>query len=161
MPLGIDFAQIFLHLFNVVILFGGLYLILYKPVKEFMLKRENYYEKMRDTADERLQEAEKLKAEYEGRFATLEDEIRERKQKAEQALEDEKLQSDQEAMASAAKIIEDAKMEAERQRSLIVGGAREDIARMIEEAASKVMFEGADASGFDTFLDEAEGVRHG
>ena len=43
MPLGIDFAQIFLHLFNVVILFGGLYFILYSPVKKFMDKREEYY----------------------------------------------------------------------------------------------------------------------
>ena len=39
-PLNIDWQQILLHLFNFIILAGGLYLLLYKPVKNFMEKRE-------------------------------------------------------------------------------------------------------------------------
>ena len=33
-PLNIDFQQILLHLLNFAILGGGLYLLLYKPVKQ-------------------------------------------------------------------------------------------------------------------------------
>ena len=43
MPLGIDFTQILLHFFNVIILFVGLYILLYAPVKAFMQKRSDYY----------------------------------------------------------------------------------------------------------------------
>lgn len=41
-PLNVDWQQILLHLFNFIILFGGLWLLLYKPVKDFMAKREAY-----------------------------------------------------------------------------------------------------------------------
>lgn len=40
-PLNIDWQQILLHLFNFLILAGGLYLLLYKPVKAFMEKRRS------------------------------------------------------------------------------------------------------------------------
>ena len=36
LPLNIDFQQIALHLLNFVILAGGLYLLLYNPLKNFM-----------------------------------------------------------------------------------------------------------------------------
>ena len=39
LPLNIDFQQILLHMLNIVLLFGGLYLLLYKPVKKFMDER--------------------------------------------------------------------------------------------------------------------------
>ena len=39
-PLNVDWQQILLHLFNFIILFGGLWLLLYKPVKNFMAKRD-------------------------------------------------------------------------------------------------------------------------
>lgn len=42
-PLNIDWQQILLHLLNFVILAGGLYFLLYKPVKQFMAKREEHY----------------------------------------------------------------------------------------------------------------------
>ena len=42
----IDWQQILLHLFNFTILFGALYILLYKPVKDFMAKREEYYSDM-------------------------------------------------------------------------------------------------------------------
>ena len=42
-PLNIDWQQILLHLLNFVILAGGLYLLLYKPVLAFMEKRQAYY----------------------------------------------------------------------------------------------------------------------
>ena len=49
-PLNIDFQQILLHLLNFAILGGGLYLLLYKPVKQFMEKREAYYRQEHDDA---------------------------------------------------------------------------------------------------------------
>ena len=42
MPLNIDWQQILLHALNFVILVGGLYFLLFNPVKKFMAKREEY-----------------------------------------------------------------------------------------------------------------------
>ena len=43
-PLNIDWQQILLHLLNFVILAGGLYLLLYQPVKAFM-EKPYFYDK--------------------------------------------------------------------------------------------------------------------
>ena len=43
MPLNIDFQQVLLHMLNFVILFGGMYFILYGPVKKFMDARTEEY----------------------------------------------------------------------------------------------------------------------
>ena len=63
-PLNIDWQQILLHLLNFAILAGGLYLLLFKPVKAFMAKRESYYQNMDNEAKQKLQEAETLKVNY-------------------------------------------------------------------------------------------------
>ena len=41
MPLNIDFQQILLHMLNFVILFAGLGLLLYTPVRRFLNKRHD------------------------------------------------------------------------------------------------------------------------
>lgn len=61
-PLNIDYQQILLHLFNFSILAGGLYLLLYRPVKQFMERREAYYEDIHRQAQEDRDQAEQLKA---------------------------------------------------------------------------------------------------
>ena len=53
-PLNIDWQQILLHLLNFAILAGGLYFLLYKPVKDFMDKRTAYYKEMDDQANARI-----------------------------------------------------------------------------------------------------------
>ena len=44
MPLNINLQQILLHALNFVILFGALYFLLYKPVRDFMDSRKAHYE---------------------------------------------------------------------------------------------------------------------
>ena len=44
-PLNIDWQQILLHLLNFVILAGGLYLLLYKPVQTFMETRQKRWQR--------------------------------------------------------------------------------------------------------------------
>ncbi len=51
MPLNIDWQQILLHLLNFVILFAILYFLLYKPIKDFMQKRMDYYKSLYDEAN--------------------------------------------------------------------------------------------------------------
>ena len=65
MPLGIDFVQILLHFFNVVILFGGLYVLLYAPVVKFMDKRTEEIKTQQERAGAAEKAAAEKQAEYE------------------------------------------------------------------------------------------------
>ena len=63
-PLNIDWQQILLHLFNFTILFGALYILLYKPVRDFMAKRTAYYADMDTRAEDALKAAEESRESY-------------------------------------------------------------------------------------------------
>lgn len=154
--LGINFSQICLHLFNVVILFGGLYLLLYEPVVKFMKKREDHYREMDDTAAKKLAEAESQQKEYEDKLKGAEEEISSRKAKAEAELEAEHERKVQEADKEAAKIIESAKARADKERKDVVDGARDDIYKIIQEAAAKVTLGKDTDAAYEAFLKDAE-----
>ena len=62
MPLNINFQQVFLHMFNIALLFGAMYFLLYQPVKKFMDERAARYAKMDEEAKAKLAEAEQSKA---------------------------------------------------------------------------------------------------
>ena len=51
-PLNIDWQQIILHLLNFAILAGGLYFLLYHPVRKFMDQREEHYRQMENEAQQ-------------------------------------------------------------------------------------------------------------
>ena len=75
-PLNIDWQQILLHFFNFSILVGGLYLLLFKPVKDFMAKREQHYQAIDDDAAAKLREAEEKVKSADERVAALDNELR-------------------------------------------------------------------------------------
>lgn len=156
MPLGIDFTQIFLHLFNVVLLFGGLYILLFAPVKKFMDQRREHYEIMDEQATSMLTDAETKKREYEQRLANVEEEIAiNRKQASEELIEyREKMakQFREESELMMAKATE----EAEARRRQIVDEAKDDVKEMITEATGKILSDDSQSKLFDVFLDEAE-----
>ena len=153
-PLNIDWQQILLHLMNFVILAGGLYFLLYKPVKAFMDKRAAYYQEQADQAAQTTQAAQQLKADYEARLSAADDEIREEKKQAQKDAAAAQHQLDA-ARAEAEKIVSDAQATAERSREKIVRQAGQDVKDLAAEATEKLVLQsGGDA--FDQFLDLAE-----
>ena len=72
MPLNINWQQILLHLLNLVILIVGLYLLLYKPVKKFMKKREDAYKEREENTQAALDNAKAKEEEYSSRLAGVE-----------------------------------------------------------------------------------------
>ena len=141
MPLGIDLTQILLHMFNVVLLFGGLYVIIYAPVKKIMQDRENHYKELDEQAQAALAEAEEKNAEAEGRLKELEGEISQQKRKASLDIATMRSNAEAEAKESANKIIDKAK---------------KDITEMVEEATRKVVLSGNTSEAYDMFLKNAE-----
>ena len=156
MPLNINFQQIFLHLFNFVLLFAILYFLLYNPVKQFMSKREEYFKNLDDQAKEKLSDAEKVKAEYDCRLKAVETEINDERAKAHKELDNSLAIRKQQAEDEASKIISDAKATARREKEKMMKEAQGEIADMVATAAEKIISAGNTSDAFDQFLAAAQ-----
>ncbi|MGM9682512.1 MAG: ATP synthase F0 subunit B [Eubacteriales bacterium] len=154
-PLNIDWQQIFLHLFNFSILAGGLFFLLYKPVKKFMAKREEYYKKLGDEAEEKLAKAKALEADMQKKLEESDALIQKKRSEAEAELTkytDEKMS---EAQAMADKLVSDAYKNAEKQRQDIIKSAESEIVDIVKTAAAKLAYKDT-SEAYDGFLDIAE-----
>ena len=152
-PLNVDWQQILLHWMNLVILTGGLYFLLYRPVKRFIAKREEYYRELSDQADGKLREAERLKAEYQAKLDGAEEEIRKARVKAQQAVQ----QSVEEQMATARQIVARAQAEAEHSRERVLKESQRELRELAAEAVKKLTAQPGSADPFDQFLNLAGG----
>ncbi len=151
-PLNIDWQQILLHLFNFCLLFGGLWLLLYKPVKGFMQKRTEYYSQMQQEAEKKLAAATKREKEYDARLQSAEQEISDLKSNA-------VLQANQtaegivaDANAQREKILNDAKKAADAEKEKAVQEANLQIEGLVEGAIQKML---NTDGGVEEFLNSA------
>lgn len=156
MPLNINFQQILLHLINFVVLFGILYFLLYKPVKDFMDKRTQYYKDIEVETQENLAKSESAKAEYINKLESAEDEITEMKAKAHKDAEKASVEKIKEAEKEAAKILSGARKNIERERSKMIKEAQTEIADMVTTATEKLVINSSTSDAYDHFLDAAK-----
>ncbi len=155
MPLNINLQQILLHLFNFAILFGGLYLLLYKPVKDFMDKRQAKYKEMADQAASTTQQAEALKSQYQAKLDQADQEIAERKKQAQQDMQEKLNQQEADARQKAEQLLAKARREAESDKENIMESASRQIRSLAEEAASKLARQSV-SDVYDEFIDSAK-----
>ena len=156
MPLNIDWQQILLHWMNLAILTGGLYFLLFKPVKQFMEKREAHYRELDKQAEDKLAQAEQLKADCQAKLDQADDEIRLERSRAQQTA----AQAAQEQLAQAEEqarhIVAKAKAEAEQSKERAIRESQREMRELAAKAARKLAAKpGADF--FDQFLDLTEG----
>ena len=154
MPLNIDLQQILLHWMNLAILAGGLYFLLYQPVKAFLAKREEYYRDLDRQAQDKLARAEQLQADYQKKLDGAEEEIHQARAKAQQSLQQSVQEQLDQAQAQAQLIVTRAHADAERTREQALYDSQQDIRRLAETAAKRLALH---EDPFDQFLDLAEG----
>ncbi len=164
MPLNIDFQQILLHMFNLVILAGGLYLLLYKPVADFMQKREDHFADLEKQAQDKKTEAESLLVQYQEKLSGAEDEIRQMNADAMKQSDNQRQERLQRAQVEADKIIKDARKSAAAEREAMLSSARKDIAQMVVSATGKLMEKEGDPASdkalYDSFLKATQEDEH-
>ncbi len=155
-PLNIDWQQILLHAFNLVILAGGLYLLLYKPVVSFMEKRQAYYAGLEAAAREKLHAAEQKEQEADARLSGMQAE-------AEQLRAESLKQADAEAAARLAsaedekkKLLAAARAQAVREKDAMLREANEQIGALVSNAVDKLV---SDAD--DPYADFLHAVKRG
>ena len=153
-PLNIDPQQILLHWMNLAILTGGLYFLLYQPVKTFLAKREEYYRDLDRQAQDKLARAEQLQADYQKKLDGAEEEIHQARAKAQQSLQQSVQEQLDQAQARAQLIVTRAHADAERTREQALYDSQQDIRRLAETAAKRLALH---EDPFDQFLDLAEG----
>jgi len=156
MPLNIDFQQIFLHLFNFVVLFAILYFLLYKPVKNFMDQRVAYYKDLDEQAKKNLADAEQAKAEVEQRLAGVDQELMERRLKIRAEIDAAVEARLQRAEDEADRIIADARENITHERSNMIKKANKEITSMVITAAEKLVRQATTSEAFDEFLETAK-----
>ena len=154
-PLNIDFSQILLHLFNVVILFAILYFLIYKPVRNFMEKRKEEYQRMEEEANGKVKEAEDLKRSYEEKLSQAEEEIRSLKEEASREMSEKAGEIKEQAMEEAQAILDRTKAQAEHEKEKILEKTGEEVAKIAKQAASRAIFQNP-SEAYDSFLKAAE-----
>ncbi len=140
-PLNIDWQQILLHMFNFVLLTGGLYILLFKPVKSFMEKRQAGYEKQKAEAAEAVRAAEARDAEVSRREGELAADLEDMRNAARKKAEAEREAAEAAARGEAEKIIADARTQAELQRQRIIAEANKEAVSIAREAIDKLFNE--------------------
>ena len=156
MPLNIDWQLILLHWMNLAILTGGLYFLLYKPVKDFMAKREEHYRELDRQAAGKLEEAEGLKASYQAKLDAAQAEIHEARTKAQQAAQQAADAQLDQARDQARQIVDKARAEAEQSRVQALRESQREL-RELAAAAAKKLAAKPGTDPFDQFLNLAEG----
>ena len=156
-PLNIDWQQILLHLFNFSILVGGLYLLLFKPVKNFMDKRAKHYQDMENAAAEREKATRELEASMQQRQAALDAELDEKRPAAAKEAEAYAQQQRDAAREQADKLMAAARENAENDRKKIVAEANREAVSIAEAAMEKLLAKET-SRAYDAFVNAAEGV---
>lgn len=155
LPLNIDVRQILLHMLNFAILFGGMYFILYNPVKKFMNARSEKYKADSEKAEKLMADAKAAKDEYEKKLSEAESEIEKMQAAARAELEKEAEANRNAAKQRAEEIIACAEDEAEAKRAEIVESAKREICDMAAAAAEKIVYKNP-SDAYDGFLDGIE-----
>ena len=155
MPLNIDWQQILLHLLNFVILAGGLYFLLYKPVEDFMGKRAAQYRELDERSRRDREEAAAMRKAAREKLDAMHEEIARMRIKAGDEIEAEKQQLVAEARAEARRILETAGKTADQRSKKAIADTNEEIRELAMEAVRKMML--SDENALDRFLDAAEG----
>ena len=138
-------------MFNLIILGFGLYLLLYKPVKTFMDKREAYYKDLDDSANKKNEDADKLLKEYQDKLAKADEEIKDKKNIVMKELDDKVNSELNKAKEDAKRIVEDAKAQGQKKHDELVESANKDICDLAIKATSKLVDKTLDDS-YDEFL---------
>lgn len=139
MPLNIDLLQILLHIFNFLILAGGLTLILFKPVEKFLNERKAYFENAEKEIADAREQNEKLKEEYETKLKEAKEQIAQMRISAEKEIADISKASLDMAEKNAKLIVATAEREAEERKEHILDSAQTEIGELVVSATQKLL----------------------
>ncbi len=159
--MGLDWQQILLHVFNLIILVVGLSLLLFKPVRGFMRAREEKYKKSAEEHAKRTDEIKELDAERERKIKSLDKELAEHRKAALGGVEKERKKLLADAQAEADAIVSAGRRRTKKEREAAFAGAREELSDIVVRSAEKLLAidssPESDRALYDSYLKVAGG----
>ena len=139
MPLNIDFLQVLLHLFNFILLAGGLTLLLFNPITKFLAAREEHFALLAKQNEEAAAKNQQLRLEYEQLLEDAREKIAKQKTDSEKEWAQISAGYIKEAKEKAALILQEAELEAETRKGAILSAAQTELSELVVSAAGKLL----------------------
>jgi F-type H+-transporting ATPase subunit b len=152
--LGINPATLLAQVINVVILFGLLYLVAYKPIMRMMDERSNKIKESMENTEYIRQQAERAEEEAAKRIEMAAREGQEAIARAVHTGEEVRQEAQQKAKGEAEAMIARARVEIQRERDEAVEQLRREFADITIEAAGKVIDRTLDKKAHRDIIDK-------
>jgi F-type H+-transporting ATPase subunit b len=152
--LGINGATLLAQVVNVIILFGLLYLVAYKPIMRMMDERSNKIKESMDNTEYIRQQAERAEDEASKRIEVAAKEGQEAIARAVRTGEEVRQEAQQKARGEAEAMIARARTEIQRERDEAVEQLRREFADITIEAAGKVIDRTLDKKAHRDIIDK-------
>lgn len=156
-----DVSTIIWNIVNVLVFFGVLKFLLWKPVIAMMEKRQQMIEDSLQNAEQKNSEAEQLKLQYEDSLKEAKTEAAGIIEKAKKRSQEEREIALKQTKDEAAKLIDNANKSIEAERAKAMQGMQNEIASIAMAAAQKVITKNVDDDlnnqYLDNFIQEAGG----
>lgn len=154
LPLGIDGMKILLHLMNFLILMIGVTLLVYKPVKKFIEKRQNEIKEQYESNEQAKKEAEELNLLYHEKLENVDNEIMVRRLEAERVAHTIKENATSEAAKKAEEIINRAELESQEIKKETISGIKTQVADVAVAIAKALIEKEISAEENDKIIDQ-------
>ena len=140
---------------NVLVVLGGLYLILWKPLKKTLASRGEKIEGDLKEAASAREKAEELLASYQQQLNQAQQEAQNILQRANEMAEVTRSEIVAQAKEEAARALEQARLELEKEKSSAIAAIRNQAADLVVAAASKVLARTLTSEDQEHLLQEA------
>jgi F-type H+-transporting ATPase subunit b len=152
--LGINGSTLIAQLINVIILFGLLYLVAYKPIMRMLDERSNKIKESMENTEYIKQQAERAEGEATKRIEAAAKEGQEAIARAMRTGEEVRQEAQQKAKTEAEALIDRARSEIQRERDEAIEQLREGFADITIEAAGKVIDRTLDKKAHRDIIDK-------
>ena len=152
--LGINGSALIAQLINVIILFGLLYLVAYKPIMRMLDERSNKIKESMENTEYIRQQAERAEEEAAKRIEAAAKEGQEAIARAMRTGEEVRQEAQQKAKVEAEALIARARSEIQRERDEAIEQLREGFADITIEAAGKVIDRTLDKKAHRDIIDK-------
>jgi F-type H+-transporting ATPase subunit b len=152
--LGINGSTLLAQVINVVILFGLLYLVAYKPIMKMLDERSNKIKESMENTEYIKQQAERAEVEASKRIEEAAKEGQEAIARAMRTGEDVKQEAQQKAKVEAEALITRARAEIQRERDEAIDQLRKEFADITILAAEKVIDRTLDEKAHREIIDK-------
>lgn len=142
------------QILNTLILFWALKRLLFKPVTEFMEKRQSSIAAAIKDAEHKNTQAEELKAQYASKINEVQNEAREIIKEATKRAEDRSNEIIKEAQTEAVKIKERAEADSLREQKKAINVLKDELATLAVMAAGKIVNKNLDQEGHTQLIQE-------